>query len=65
MSLSPFNSFQSRFVTYLLNFPRTKHVLTSITSLGRVLLENIRVTNLVLKVTALYLTEVKHHVHNS
>ena len=22
MSLSPFNSFQSRFVTYLLNFPR-------------------------------------------
>jgi len=24
MSLSPFDSFQSRFVTYLLNFPRTK-----------------------------------------
>ena len=23
MSLSPFDSFQSRFVTYLLNFPRT------------------------------------------
>jgi len=25
MSLSPFDSFQSRFVTYLLNFPRTSH----------------------------------------
>jgi len=24
MSLSPFDSFQSRFVTYLLNFPRTR-----------------------------------------
>jgi len=24
MSLSPFDSFQSRFVTYLLNFPRIK-----------------------------------------
>ena len=26
MSLSPFDSFQSRFVTYLLNFPRTRRV---------------------------------------
>jgi len=26
MSLSPFDSFQSRFVTYLLNRPRTKPV---------------------------------------
>jgi len=25
MSLSPFDSFQSRFVTYLLNFPRINH----------------------------------------
>jgi hypothetical protein len=25
MSLSPFDSFQSRFVTYLLNCPRTLH----------------------------------------
>ena len=28
MSLSPFDSFQSRFVTYLLNFPRTYIKLT-------------------------------------
>ena len=26
MSLSPFDSFQSRFVTYLLNFPRTTEI---------------------------------------
>jgi len=26
MSLSPFDSFQSRFVTYLLNFPRIKQL---------------------------------------
>ena len=26
MSLSPFNSFQSRFVTYLLNFPRIYYI---------------------------------------
>jgi len=26
MSLSPLVSFKSRFVTYLLNFPRTLHV---------------------------------------
>jgi len=25
MSLSPFDSFQSRFVTYLLHFPRSYH----------------------------------------
>jgi len=27
MSLSPFDSFQSRFVTYLLNFPRIIYLL--------------------------------------
>jgi len=29
MSLSPFDSFQSRFVTYLLNFPRISFWMTS------------------------------------
>ena len=28
MSLSPFDSFQSRFVTYLLNFPRITKIVT-------------------------------------
>ena len=30
MSLSPFYSFQSRFVTYLLNFPRNSAVLLAV-----------------------------------
>jgi len=43
MSLSPFDSFQSRFVTYLLNFPRISVLLTINNSVARML--NVDVTH--------------------
>jgi len=50
MSLSPFDSFQSRFVTYLLNFPRTTILPTIYT--------------LIKQVASLLLESATTHKHN-